>query len=306
MDVAVACLDRGIYGWSWALDMELRGVLDQNGFVFDFSHAKSQGKEVVKEVADHKLIVPILCPGVRLFTLGNERQLKLQAKNGDTWAYSCPADAITEVPEPEITTAAVERLLARRMLEVFPKNITGVTITLRDEALAEGDLTYCYTHGLPQHAGLCQRLFHGHRSRLEVWVGAKRQKDLEAVLHRDFFLGGSLHIASRSQLTDAARRESIPLANEPGRAAAAGPAGLTLSYAGSRGNYHGQVPRSRLKILDHETSIECIAQSAYEFLLNGFPALSRQDLRVAVFEGIDKGAMAGGRQDASDLAEGSG
>lgn len=280
IDVAVFCPDRGVYGWSWAMDMTLLGTLDNNGFIFDFSHAKNQAKEVVKHLVDHRLIIPTLCHGVQVFTYGNECQVIMNEKNGKTWTYHCPLQAVLEMQLPEITKGQVEKLIAKRLKEVFPQKVFEIEINLRDEDIVSPDLAFSYTHGLTQHEGQCQRIFHGHRSRLEVWQGQKRSPELEQKIWDDFLLGGSVHIAAESQI--------IKTENHLQE--------IALSYMGSKGRYHAVLPKDRVRVVSGTTSIEMIAQLVYEYLLFEYPPLEvDESLRVVVYEGIDKGASAPSR-----------
>ena len=58
--------------------------------------------------------------------------------------------------------------LQKRIKAFLPDNVTEVLVTLRNEDIP--DAFYHYTHGLQKHLGQCQRIAHGHRSRIEIYV----------------------------------------------------------------------------------------------------------------------------------------
>jgi 6-pyruvoyl-tetrahydropterin synthase len=282
LDVAVFCPSKGVHGWSWNVDMDLTGHLDQNGFVFDFSHAKAQAKAILKQTFDHKLLIPMLAPGVHSLSFGNEKQLRMSTTSGELWQYSCPESAVVELAIPEVHPSVIEAQIARRIEQVFPNNLVKCKIRLSDENIGSQEAQFCYTHGLPQHDGDCQRLFHGHRSRVEVWLQQERQAHLEKILCEEFFLSSQAHLASESQVIG---KSEHAVANSDKEQ-------IQLAYTSSQGAFYASLPSHRVRIVPHETSIECITRSALAYLLESQPNLKAKDLRVLVFEGIDKGSWA--------------
>ncbi|NOG32137.1 hypothetical protein HLB35_10885 [Halomonas sp. TBZ9] len=58
-----------------------------------------------------------------------------------------------------------------------PPNVSWVTLTLSAETI--DDAAFGYSHGLKRHLGNCQRIAHGHRSRLEICQRGQRVPQLE-------------------------------------------------------------------------------------------------------------------------------
>ena len=57
---------------------------------------------------------------------------------------------------------------------------------------ADSGAYYHYTHGLRKHLGNCQRIAHGHRSRLEIYADGQRSQLTEyqwAKRWRDIYIG---------------------------------------------------------------------------------------------------------------------
>ena len=94
------------------------------------------------------------------------------------------------LPLLEIDEVAVARLLQEQLTEGMPPNVARLRVTLRPETI--DGAYYHYVHGLKKHQGQCQRIAHGHRSRLEITVDGARDTAMEqeiAVAWTDIYLG---------------------------------------------------------------------------------------------------------------------
>ena len=153
-------------------------------------------------------------------------------------------------------------------------------VKLREENISPTEASFRYTHGIQGHNGLCQRLFHGHRSRIEIFVGDERRPDLEHYIAREVF-GSSIHIASLNQIKagqgEVGRRGST---NEP----------ITLHYAGTLGLYEATLPANRVFFVESETSVESIAREIARVIKREENCTA--PIKVISYEGIDKGAIA--------------
>ena len=174
-----SCLDPevGLTGQSWIVDLELEGALDEQGMVQDFGVVKRRARDAVEAVADHRLLVPETAPGLTMEASGDELALTWLFEGG--WLeHRSPASAVCLLPAPVVTRGSLRPRLEAAVRAVAPGNVTDLTVSLREEDIAGA--SYRYSHGLKAHDGLCQRIAHGHRSRIRIWRDGERSEDLEA------------------------------------------------------------------------------------------------------------------------------
>ncbi|MES1945202.1 hypothetical protein PC39_13832 [Salinisphaera sp. PC39] len=267
IDAAVLDRLRGLVGVSWIVDAALEGDLDEQGMVFDFGPAKRTIKEVIDATADHKLIVPMGAPGLDLESTGGETRLRFVDDVGARFVHRGPEAALCRLDAPATEPGAVATLLRERLAAAMPANVRGIDVRLRDE-LIEG-ACYSYCHGLKKHAGHCQRIAHGHRSRLEIWADGERSPARErrwADRWRDVYLGS---------------REDLRA--DPGERR------WRFGYTADEGEFELELDASRCDLLDGDTTVENIAAHIAASLKAEEP---RRRFVVRAYEGVDKGAEA--------------
>ena len=199
MDFSYLHAERGLLGESWILDVMLHGTLDDQGMVLDFSDVKKAVKRLVDERYDHKLIVPIESDCTRIdgdpeqpvvtFTYGS---------HGETLVHTSPPSALCLLDAMAVSTDSVAKAIEADLMDIMPSNVEKIEIGLHEEPI-EGAF-YHYSHGLRQHCGNCQRIAHGHRSRIEIYRNGHRDLLLEeqwAERWRDIYIG------SRDDLVEA-------------------------------------------------------------------------------------------------------
>jgi len=285
LDCALFDAAHGVIGQSWHVDLTVSGTLDENGFVCDFGPLKRLVKQTLDATLDHALLIPVGSQMVQYSETNAGEHWRLRAKdrltNTDfTYDYQCPKGAVFPIRAIAIKTAVVEQEFAKILRHRLPDSVLQIGIKLREEKLKPTEATYRYTHGLRGHNGLCQRLFHGHRSKIEVYVAEERRPDLEHFIAREVF-GSNIHIACASQVKSGnfetgARGKSL----EP----------ITLAYQGSFGAYEATLPSNRVFFVDQETSVECISRNLAKLIKREEGSNAR--VRVVCFEGINKGAIA--------------
>ena len=183
----------------------------------------------------------------------------------------------------QVTREIVEQECSRLVRHRLPEDILSVEIHLRKEEVPSGQSFFRYSHGITGHEGLCQRLFHGHRSLIEVFVADERRNDLEQWLAHEV-LGSIVHIASLSQIIN-------PPANLNAGTRPDFTESLTLSYKGSMGLFEAKVPGNRVFLVEDETSIESITQQLARLIASEGVELGAP-IKVKCYEGIGKGAIA--------------
>ena len=269
IDCALLDPERGLLGQSWLVDLELEGELDVQGMVFDFGQVKPTVKAVIDDTVDHKLLVPAQAEALDLEQGREETRLRFRTGVGELFHRS-PHDALCLLETASVTGASVERHLAAAIETAMPENVSAVHLHLREEAI-DGP-SYRYVHGLRQHEGNCQRIAHGHRSRIRVWRdGERSEPDERWLAHRwrDIYLG------CRTDLQGEVERGGVSC--------------YVFRYRAPQGEFELAIPRSRCDLLDTESTVECIAEHVAKILKQRHPAAR---FRVRAYEGVRKGAIA--------------
>ncbi len=273
----------GIIGQSWYVDVWLTGSLDDNGFVFDFSPLKALIRHTLATTLDHALIIPVGSQCVQYTELDQGERWTLKSKaRGDLaesrWDYISAKGSVFPIHTIALKTANIEQEFARIIRHRLPPSVHQLVVKLREEAIAPTEASYRYTHGITGHNGLCQRLFHGHRSRIEIFIGDERRPDLEHYVVREVF-ATNVHIATLNQIKsghgDVGTRGKT---SEP----------ITLAYTGSLGTFEATLPANRVFFVEGETSVEALAREVA--LLIKREEQTNEKIRVVCYEGIDKGA----------------
>lgn len=259
---------RGLVGESWIVDVELEGALDEQSMVLDFGEVKRRLKQVIDAHADHRLLVPARAAELQRIDADDAVHLLFRADIG-TIEHRSPAVAVLPIDAAEIVPEVVAADLLPRMQAVLPASVGTVHVTLRPEHI--DGAYYHYVHGLKKHRGACQRIAHGHRSKIEVRVDARRDAGLEmqiATRWLDIYLGTRADIVAHGN----------------GR--------VRFAYTAPEGHYQLVMPETHVDLLDDDTTVECIAGH----LARGIaPLRPGSAVQVRAYEGVMKGAIAHAR-----------
>ena len=179
IDFSYLCKQRGIVGESWIVDVLLAGDLNEQSMVLDFAIVKKQIKAIIDDAVDHKLLLPNDEPGLRVTdsTDNDHHEYVDFASDIGSYYLQSPKCAFAKIDAAAITLAAVTDHLQIIIKEQLPGNIQGLTLTLRPEKI--DGFYYHYTHGLKKHDGNCQRIAHGHRSKIQLFKNDLRSISLE-------------------------------------------------------------------------------------------------------------------------------
>lgn len=265
IDAAYLHAEHGIVGESWIVDAVLHGDLDPQSMVMDFGRVKKQLKTAIDDTIDHTLIVPAQSPALSERHRGEMLELRFAFGDGEMLEHGSPDAAVTFIDAPAITTEALRHWLEAMLMRIVPANVSRVEIHLHHEA--DDQPFYHYAHGLKKHDGNCQRIAHGHRSRLMIWEEHHRAPMLERRWAEDW---NRRYIASRADV-----------AGEDG-------ANTRFAYESAQGRFTLSYPTARCYFLDTDTTVECIAQHIADTLRMHHPARS---YRVRAYEGVHKGAI---------------
>lgn len=264
IDCAYLDVARGLVGQSWIVDVELEGDLDQQSMVLDFGEVKRRLKRAIDSGLDHTLLVPAQSPGLSLARTGPTSELRFRSALGAI-EHRSPTLAITPVDAAAIDEDAVTRHLRTSLAPILPPNVARLDLRLRTEAI-DGP-SYQYVHGLKKHAGQCQRIAHGHRSRIEMRVDGARDAALEqdiASAWADVYLG------TREDLVARANGE------------------LRFAYTAPEGQFELALSEAHAELLDTDTTVERIAEHLAWVAAARLPG---RTVEVRAYEGVMKGAV---------------
>ncbi|MCJ8313593.1 MAG: 6-carboxytetrahydropterin synthase [Saccharospirillaceae bacterium] len=261
---------RGVIGESWIVDVKLYGELNDEGMVFDFGHVKKQIKQAIDSGIDHKLVVPTGAPGLSI--IEKDETIFIEHHNNDqlTLKYQSPREAVYLIDAEDIQINTVERMLEEYLNTLMPSNVKRVEIKLRCEDIPTD--FYHYAHGLKKHLGDCQRIAHGHRSKIEVNINHKRHvvaEKLVSTWFHDIYIGTSEDIKNEFEQN--------------------GQAFYEFAYEAEQGYFSISLNKNRCHIMFTDSTVELIAQHLCDLLDEHYP---NDDILVKAFEGVQKGAIA--------------
>jgi 6-pyruvoyl-tetrahydropterin synthase len=262
--------ERGLVGESWLVDVELGGALDHQGMVLDFGRVKRQVKQTIDERFDHRLLVPIDTPGLRFEGDGRRCRVRFVDRHGRQFDFSSPPDGISRIDGPEITPAALERAIEAALRPGLPDNVEDLRIRVYPEPI-DGAF-YHYSHGLKHHEGNCQRIAHGHRSRIEVFRDGERAPALEAEWAAGWC---DVYIGTRTDVQAETQRDGIDY--------------FRFGYTATQGRFELELPGACCYLIDGDTTVENLARHIADILAAAYPG---HEYRVRAFEGVNKGAIA--------------
>lgn len=274
LDFSYLHAKRGLVGDSWIVDLELGGDLDDQGMVFDFGHIKKAVKQVLDHTVDHKLLVPADNSQLR----SREQDGKLQI----TWRYGAgeiqvraPESSVLMVPGEEISKGVLTLYLMEMVRTSVPANVKEVLVRLREEDTGTAPC-YHYSHGLKKHEGNCQRIAHGHRSRIEIYENGRRSRYWEK-LWADRW--EDIYIGTREDLEGTYYLDEVPHHR--------------FRYESVQGQFELMIPEDHCYLVDSDSTVEQLAQHIAIQLAREAPG---KHFLVKAFEGVGKGALAEGGQ----------
>ncbi|MCO7222685.1 6-carboxytetrahydropterin synthase [Pleionea sp. CnH1-48] len=261
---------RGIVGESWILDVELEGELDDNGMVFDFAHVKKQIKAHVDQLIDHKFVFPQHYAQATIKQEDDELIIECQDLSQRRFRHVSPTQAVALVPVDSITPESVTPFLKEHLLRILPDNVKDLQIALRTEKI-DGPY-YHYSHGLKKHFGDCQRIAHGHRSKIEVWQDGVINAEQAQIISEEW---EDIYLITEEDIKQEDNFEGIDY--------------TTVSYTSNQGYFELQVPTRQCDVMKTDSTVELIAQFLANRLKQRHP---NNHFKVKAYEGVQKGAIA--------------
>lgn len=281
IDFSYCCPTRGIVGESWIVDVLLDGSLNEMSMVLDFAVVKKQIKAIIDDAVDHKLLLPMQHDAIEVSSSAENIAHEFVNFNSKQGAYylQSPESAFAKLACDDININTVTTHLTAIILAQLPQNVEGLTIKLRPETI--DGAYYHYTHGLKLHDGNCQRIAHGHRSKIHIYKNNKRSLALEEVWSLRW---QDIYIASEA---DRISVENIQLSEHA--KANLTPDHQFFSYLAPQGRFDIAVPSNILDVVDCDSTVELLA----DFIVRQLKTQSPKDsFKVVAFEGVAKGAIA--------------
>ncbi|RJG41982.1 6-carboxytetrahydropterin synthase [Motilimonas pumila] len=277
IDSSFLDVQRGMVGESYQVDVELDGQVNEQNMLLDFSLVKKQIKQIIDAEVDHRLIVPMKVSGIDKQVAddeGQQTELHFPLSSGQYISLSCPEQAFCYLPAEQVNVRTLTTHLESIILAKLPDNISGLTINLSHEIIATP--FYHYSHGLKKHDGNCQRIAHGHRSRLDIYVDDLWHKDsvnLWAERWQDIYLGS---------LEDQVALQKLSIANLNSAES------FGFRYQAQQGMFELIMPAHMCDVIDIDTTIESIAEYLCQQVKQSHPD---SKVKVLGYEGIGKGAI---------------
>ncbi len=280
IDFSYLCSNRGVVGESWIVDVLLSGDLNAESMVLDFGIVKKQIKAIIDDAVDHKLVLPMTNTDLTVSQSGREQHVFVDFMvNGNELFLQSPEQAFAQIDTAEITVEAVTRYLEVIIKQQLPENVQNITLTLRAENI--DGFYYHYTHGLKKHDGNCQRIAHGHRSKITIFENQMRSIVLEknwAKRWQDIYLASSVDHINQDQV----ELSGHALTNLQ-------PDHHFFSYYAPQGRFDIAVRTKHLEIVDCDSTVELLADYIARQLKSQNP---NNEYQVVAYEGVGKGAIA--------------
>ncbi len=276
IDFSYLCTQRGMVGESWIVDLTLHGELDEQNMVLDFSKVKKQVKRIIDDTVDHKLAIPTEYSGVNVQHIEGQDYIKVEfeSNSGEKIAISSPSDAYCFVDADRIEMSHVIKHLASVIKPQLPANVKKVELSLRAEDIS--GFYYHYTHGLKKHDGNCQRIAHGHRSKIQIFENDMKSPRLEkeaSKLWEDIYVATDEDEVAESELEFISKTQSQ----------------VAYKYESSQGKFELAMEKASVYSMPVDTTVELIAQYLADKLKAQYP---HNSYKVVAYEGVAKGAIA--------------
>jgi 6-pyruvoyl-tetrahydropterin synthase len=262
---------RGLLGETYLANITLNGELDEQGMVCDFGTVKKVVRHWLDTELDHRLAVPVRSSNIQINDEGDFLNIRWQfgAENQFLRTRS-PRDAIALVDAEILTPESIASWCITQLKRLFPASVAKLELTFTQEETPGS--YYHYSHGLKKHLGNCQRIAHGHRSRIDIWENGIKSPDLEQLWAQRW---QDIYIGTRCDIKAEPVYAGIPY--------------YEFNYISQQGPFELTIPQACCYLIDTDSTVELIAQHfAYATKLER----PTSAIRVKAFEGIHKGAIA--------------
>lgn len=262
---------RGLLGETWLANVRLFGELDEQGMVCDFGTVKKVLRHWLDTELDHRLAVPVNSPNIRIEEDGEFLQIHWQfGSEGEFLSTRSPRDAIALVDAEVLTQETIAAWCITQLKQQFPDSVARLELDFTLESI--DGAYYHYSHGLKKHLGNCQRIAHGHRSRIDIWANGVKSAALEQRWAQEW---KDIYIGTRSDLLAKPQYHGAPYYH--------------FAYEAQQGPFEITLPERCCYLMDTDSTVEFIAHHIAQKTRQENPD---SFIRVKAYEGINKGAIA--------------
>lgn len=278
IDCSILNPELGMVGDSFIVDILLEGDLNSEGMMMDFSLVKKSVKRTLDNLVDHVLIIPIANNNIKINQSGLNIDVTLLQPGGLTKCFiSGPEESFLRINIPTVSQEGLEQLLEKHLMPELSTQIEGIKVRLRRESII--GVSYQYSHGLKKHEGNCQRIAHGHRSAIYIYVDGQRSQEWETYWGERWH---NCYLATEEDITS--------IEHLSPRAKAYWHQGLIASsYRSSQGYFEAMTLTEDTCILPCDTTVESLALFIKSTMHSFLPDVA---IEVHAFEGVGKGAIA--------------
>ena len=276
IDATYLSSKRGFVGESYQVDVVLDGELNEQSMILDFSLVKKQIKQIIDTEVDHKLLVPHHATECTVIKETERTQINYVLEDKSIIQLKSPHEAYCLLESESITLELLEAYLEKIVLMKLPDNVSGLSIKLRTELISTP--YYHYTHGLKKHDGNCQRIAHGHRSKIDIFINGEYSEYWVKKWARrwaDIYLASKDDVIEHTDLSFVTVKSKTPI--------------HCSAYHAPQGYFELLMPADRCEVLNNDTTVEELARFICE-------TIKQQELTntvtVYAYEGIGKGAIA--------------
>jgi 6-pyruvoyl-tetrahydropterin synthase len=266
LDFSYLCPERGLVGETWLAHIELTGELDHQGMVCDFGLVKKSLRNWLDEHLDHRLVVPANSANALCKQLDGMVDIHFALNSGHYIHTASPAQAVTLLATDAIHPTNVAECCRQSLAGMFGSSIQQIRLSFTPESI-DGPY-YHYSHGLKKHGGNCQRIAHGHRSKILVWRNNQLCAETMAQWAQAF---RDIYIATNADCV--AKNDDV----------------ASFAYTSRQGEFQLTLPTQHCYFMDADTTVENIAQHLADTISAEHPG---QQITVKAFEGLAKGAIA--------------
>lgn len=266
IDFSYLCPERGLVGETWLAHVQLEGTLDHQGMICDFGVVKKKLRDWLDKTLDHCLLVPTKSNAIHCNTIDGKTIVELALPSDEYIQVESPQEAITLLDISTVTPASTADWCMKQLQNVFGDGVATIHLSFSPEIIDTP--YYHYSHGLKKHQGQCQRIAHGHRSKLLVW--RNNQLCVHSIREfaekwRDIYIGTKEDCTSEDDLH------------------------LSFTYIARQGRFQLTLPKRCCYLINSDTTVELIAAHLAGTLKQRYPG---DEICVQAFEGIGKGAIA--------------